>query len=183
MESTADAIRRALASVDPQVAIAETTTMGAVLADSLWQPRFAALLVGALAGLGVLIATFGLYAVISHSVVRQTRELGVRRALGASGHRIATGVIRHGLSVTAVGIVLGSLAAIAVSRLSAQTIPDSISAWDVTSLSASVGPNISKSPWILPAVAGLLLLLTVLACWMPVRKALAVDPMIALRME
>jgi predicted lysophospholipase L1 biosynthesis ABC-type transport system permease subunit len=179
-----DAVRSALADAEPEVAIAETATMSSVLNDSLWQPRLAAFVIGAFAVLGVLIATFGLYAVISHAVVRQTRELGVRRALGASGRRIATAVLRHGLRVTAVGIVLGSLVATAINRLSTHTIPDlEVSPWDVTHVSAHAAPSLNDAPWILAAVAALLLLLTILACWVPIRKALAVDPMMTLRME
>jgi predicted permease len=165
-ESVAKEIRRAVQSVDPEVTITELATMTGVLGDSLWRQRFAAFLVGFFAILAALIASGGLYAVISYTVARQTRELGVRVALGATGLRIATTVFGRGLRLTAIGIVMGSLMAVVASRLLAPQVPD-----------------IRESPWIVAAVAGLLLFLTVLACWVPVRKALAVDPMAALRSE
>jgi ABC-type antimicrobial peptide transport system permease subunit len=127
---------------------------------------FAAFLVGFFAILAALIASGGLYAVISYAVARQTRELGVRVALGATGLRIAMTVLGRGLRLTGIGIAVGSLMALVASRLLAPQVPD-----------------IRESPWIVAAVAGLLLFLTVLACWIPVRKALAVDPMTALRSE
>jgi putative ABC transport system permease protein len=164
--SITDAVRRGVESVDPDVAIVELSTMTGVLSDSLWRQRFTAMLVGLFALLAVLIASGGLYAVISYSVARQTRELGVRMALGASGARIARSVLSHGLRMTITGIALGSALAFASGRLLAQQVPD-----------------LADSPWILAAVAGLLLILTVLACWIPVRRALSIDPLSALRAE
>jgi predicted permease len=184
VETVSGDIRRSLAQVAPDVAVAEMTTMNRVLDDSLWQPRIAAVLVGVFAVLALLIATSGLYAVISYAVARQTREFGVRLALGASGRRIAAAVLGHGLRVTAVGIVLGSVIALVLSRLSARAVPTlSVSPWDVTALSVQAPPTLSQSPWILAAVTGLLVLLTIAACWVPVRRALAVDAMTALRMD
>jgi hypothetical protein len=165
-EPVAEEIRRAVQSVDPEVTITEVATMTGVLGDSLWRERFAAFLVGFFAILAALIASGGLYAVISYAVARQTRELGVRMALGATGLRIATTVLGRGLRLTAMGIGVGSLLTVVASRLLAPEAPD-----------------LRESPWMLAAVAGLLLVLTVLACWIPVRKALAVDPMTALRSE
>jgi ABC-type antimicrobial peptide transport system permease subunit len=165
-DSVAEAIRSAVQRVDSDVTITEVATMTGVLGDSLWRQRFAALLVGLFAALAALIASGGIYAVISYAVARQTRELGVRLALGATGLRIATTVLFHGLRVTAMGIVVGSVLAIGASRLLAQQVPD-----------------LKDSPWMLAAVASLLLVLTVLACWAPIRRALAVDPLTALRSE
>jgi predicted permease len=165
-DSISSAVRKAVQNVDPDVAIVELSTMTSVLSDSLWRQRFAAMLVGLLAALAALIAFGGLYAVISYAVARQTRELGVRLALGASGPRIAATVLGHGLRVTAIGIALGTVVANAASRLLEQQVPD-----------------LKDSPWILAAVASLLIILTVIACWIPVRRALAVDPLNALRSE
>jgi putative ABC transport system permease protein len=164
--SVADALRSTLQKADPDVTITEVATMTGVLGDSLWRQRFAAFLVGFFAVLAVLIASGGMYAVISYAVARQTRELGVRVALGATRLRIATTVLARGLRVTAIGIGVGSLLAVAASRLLASQVPD-----------------LKNSPWMLAAVAGLLLILTILACWVPVRRALAVDPLTALRSE
>ena len=165
-ESIAEAVRNAVHNVDPDVPIVELSTMTGVLADSLWRQRFAATLVGLFAVLAALIASGGLYAVISYSVARRTRELGVRLALGAGGVRIARSVLGHGLRVTTAGIGLGSALALVAGKLVAQQVPD-----------------LRESPWMLAAVAGLLILLTVFACWVPVRSALAIDPLDALRTE
>jgi putative ABC transport system permease protein len=164
--SVADALRSTLQKADPDVTITEVATMTGVLGDSLWRQRFAAFLVGFFAVLAALIASGGMYAVISYAVARQTRELGVRVALGATRLRIATTVLARGLRVTAIGIGVGSLLAVAASRLLASQVPD-----------------LKNSPRMLAAVAGLLLILTILACWVPVRRALAVDPLTALRSE
>ncbi len=107
-----------------------------------------------------------MYAVISYAVARQTRELGVRLALGATGLRITTTVLARGLRVTTIGIGVGSLLAAFARRLLVSQVPD-----------------LQDAPWMLAAVAGLLVFLTLLACWLPVRKALAVDPCTALRLE
>lgn len=165
-ESVVEEIRSALQKVDPDVTTVEVATMTGVLGDSLWRQRFAALLVGFFAILAALIASGGLYAVISYAVAKQTRELGVRMALGATGSSIAMTVLGRGLRVTAIGIVVGSLLTVVAGRLLATQVPD-----------------LKESPWILGAVAGLLLFLTVLACLVPARRALAVDPLTALRSE
>src|SRR5581483_5788698 len=142
------------------LAIVEFATMTNVLSDSLWRQRFAALLVGLFALLAALIASGGLYAVISYAVARQTRELGVRIALGASRAQIAVTVLGHGLRITAIGIVVGTALAIAAGKVMAQQLPD-----------------LANAPWMIADVSMLLLTLTVLACWIPVRNALKVDPL------
>lgn len=164
--SIADALRRIVYDTDPELAIVEVSTMTNVLGDSLWRERFSALLVGLFAALAVLIASGGLYAVISHAVARRTNELGVRLALGANAVQIAQIVLGHGLRVTAIGMAVGTLLTIAAGRLLAQQ------AYPVSDL-----------PWMLAAVAGLLIILTLVACWVPLRRALAVDPVTALRSE
>jgi ABC-type antimicrobial peptide transport system permease subunit len=90
-EPVAEAVRRTLQQVDPDVTITELATMTGVLGDSLWRQRFAAV-PGFFAVLAALIASGGMYAVISYAVARQTREMGVRLALGATGLRIARAV-------------------------------------------------------------------------------------------
>jgi len=161
-----DEIRQAIRQVDSDVGITELATMTDILSDSLWRQRFAALLVGLFAVLAALIAAGGLYSVISYSVARQTRELGVRIALGAGRAEIAGSVLGRGLRVSAVGIGVGTVLAIVARRFFAQQVPD---------------PR--DSPGMLAGVAALLLVLTVLACLVPVRRALAVDPLTALRSE
>jgi putative ABC transport system permease protein len=165
-EAAAEAIRRAVRAVDPEIAIVEQATMTNILADSLWRQRFAALLVGLFAALAALITSGGLYAVISYAVARQTRELGVRIALGAGRTQIAATVLGHGLRITAIGIAGGAVLAIPTGRLLTQQVGD-----------------VAGAPWMIASVALLLLVMTVIACWIPMRKALRVDPLSALRTE
>jgi hypothetical protein len=165
-DSIASALRRVVHDVDPEIGIVELTTMTSVVADSLWRERFSALLVGLFAVLAVLIASGGLYAVMSHAVERRTQELGVRMALGANGMQIARTVAGQGLRVTVSGLAAGIPLTIALGRLWGQ---GAYKPSDVT--------------WMIAAVGGLLFILTLLACWAPLRRALAVDPMTALRSE
>ena len=116
--------------------------------------------------LAAVIAAGGLYSVISYSVARQTRELGVRIALGAGRTEIAGSVLGRRFRVSAVGIGVRTALAMVARPFFAQQVPD---------------PR--NSPWMLAGVATLLLVLTVLACLVPVRSALAVDPLNALRSE
>jgi putative ABC transport system permease protein len=165
-ESMGGALQKAVHDIDPEVGIVELITMIDAIGDSLWRERFSALLVGLFAGLAALIAAGGIYAVISHAVERRTQELGVRLALGANRTQIARTVLGQGFRVTAAGIVVGALLTLTAGRLLAQQ------AYQVSDL-----------PWIFAAVATFLSILTLLACWLPMRRALAVDPVAALRSE
>jgi ABC-type antimicrobial peptide transport system permease subunit len=174
------AMRQVIHDVDPEIGIVELSTMTNVVGDSLWRERFSALLVGLFATLAVLIASVGLYAVISHAVERRTHELGVRLALGASGAQIARTVLSHGLRVTAIGTVLGALFTVTGGRLlshKVQVFSNQLQRNDVQAY------QVSDLLWMLAAVASSLIILTLLACWGPLRKALAVDPMTILRSE
>jgi putative ABC transport system permease protein len=154
--------------------------MTSVVGDSLWRERFSSLLVGLFAALALLIAAGGLYAVMSHSVQRRTNELGVRLALGASSAQIARTVLGHGFRVTVIGIALGTLLTLTAGRLlvhEVQVFSDQLQRNDVQSY------QVSDLPWMLAALASLLLTITLLACWVPLRRALAVDPMMTLRSE
>jgi putative ABC transport system permease protein len=162
----AASVRRAVQDIDPELAITEVATMNDILRDSLWRQRLAALLVGLFAILAALIAVGGLYAVISHAVARRTRELGVRIAIGATRRHIAASVISQGLRLTAIGVVLGAVLSLILSR------------W-----LGSLLPSLVATPWMLPSLSGALLLLAVAACWVPAWRALSVDPVTALRAE
>ncbi|HEX2714269.1 MAG TPA: FtsX-like permease family protein, partial [Candidatus Acidoferrales bacterium] len=179
-DSLATALRQVIHDIDPEIGIVESSSMTTVVADSLWRERFSALLVGLFATLAVLIAGGGLYAVVSQSVERRTHELGVRVALGASGTQIAQTVLAQGLRVTAIGLALGTLITIAAGRLLAsqmQVVGEQFQRIDVQAY------QVSDLPWLLAAVASMLVVLTLLACWFPLRRALAVDPVATLRSE
>jgi putative ABC transport system permease protein len=159
-------LRAAVRNIDPEIGQVELSTMTDVLGDSLWRQRLSAVLVGLFAVLAALIAAGGLYAVIAYTVARRTRELGVRIALGAGRVQVAATVLGHGLRVTAIGIAAGTALSIAAARVFAHEFP-----------------GVENPVWMLAAVSALLLVLSMLACWSPVRSALAVDPLTALRSE
>jgi predicted permease len=166
VDSIGIALQKVVHDIDPEIGIVELTTMTSVMENSLWRERLSALLVGLFAALAALIATGGLYAVISHAVERRTQELGVRVALGASAVRIAQMVLVHGMRVTTIGTAIGALLMAPARRLLARQIYQT-----------------SDLPWMIAAVTCFLFILTLLSCWVPLRRALAVDPITALRTE
>jgi putative ABC transport system permease protein len=164
--SIGNALRQAVHNMNAEIGVIELSTMSEVVSDSLWRERFSAVLIGLFATFAVLIASAGVYAVISHAVERRTHELGVRVALGASGLDIARSVLGHGLRVTAMGAGLGLLLTSAAVRL----VPK-----------ASYGPG-DLATLFAPA-AGLLAVLAMIACAVPVRRARSIDPVVTLRSE
>ena len=164
--SIGNALRQAVHHVNAEIGVIELSTMSDVVSDSLWRERFAAVLIGLFATFAVLIASAGVYAVISHAVGRRTHELAVRVALGASGLDIARSVLRHGLRVAAVGAGLGLLLTSTVVRFVPQ---------------AFYGPG-DLATLFAPA-AGLLGVLAMIACAVPLRRARSVDPVVTLRSE
>lgn len=165
-DAVGTAVRQVVHDVDPEIAVPEMQTMTNVLEDSLWRERFSALLIGLFAVLAALIAAVGLYAVIAYTVERRTRDLGVRVALGAGGINIAQTVLGHGLRVTAMGTTIGAGLAVAANRVFSHQISDT-----------------KDLPLILVTVSLAQFLVAVLACSVPLRKALTVDPLDALRSD
>ncbi len=131
------------------------------------QPRFRAVLIGAFAATALLLAAVGLYGLISYTVVARVPEMGVRLALGANPRQVARLVINQGLRLAATGIAIGIAGALALARL-IQGLLFSISATD---------------PAVYAGLAVLLLLIAALACYVPARRAMRIDPMTALRAE
>ena len=164
--SIGNALRQAVHHVNAEIGVIELSTMSDVVSDSLWRERFSAVLIGLFAGFAIVIASAGVYAVISHAVERRTHELGVRVVLGASGLDIARSVLRHCLRVSAMGTGLGLLLILTVVRFVPQA---SYSHGDLATL-------------FVPA-AGLLAVLAVIACAVPVRRARSIDPAVTLRSE
>ena len=164
--SIGSALRQAVHNVNAEIGVIELSTMSEVVSYSLWRERFSAVLIGLFAAFAVLIASAGVYAVISHSVERRKHELSVRVALGASGLDIARSVLGHGLRVTAVGAALGLL----VTSTAVRFVPQ-----------APYGPGDVATLFAL--AAGLLGVLAMIACAVPVRRARSVDPLVTLRSE
>jgi ABC-type antimicrobial peptide transport system permease subunit len=136
------------------------------LVDHATSPRrFFVLLVGAFAGLGLILASLGIYGVISYSVTRQTPEIGIRMALGATGSRVQLDVIRRRMRLALIGISAGVVASLMASGL-------------VASLLFRTAPT---DPFTFVAMAILLGTVALLAGYLPARRAAKVDPMIALR--
>ena len=160
-------IRSALHDVDPGEPLTHVESMEQVVSGSLNDWRFHAILLGIFGALAVVIAAVGVYGVISYSVAQRTHEIGVRMALGAQRRDVLRLVLSQGASLALAGIVVGVLAAIGLTRLMA-------------SLLYGVAPT---DPATFIAVAILLLIVALIACYIPARRATRVDPMVALRYE
>ncbi|MGH7482086.1 MAG: ABC transporter permease [Longimicrobiales bacterium] len=161
------AARRAVASLDPSLPIADLRSMDDVLHASVAQPRFLTLLLTIFAVVALSLAAIGTYGVMSYSVAERRQEIGVRMALGARADGVLRMVIGQGLAVAAVGLVIGMAGAVALTRLLSSLLFE-ISATDPLSLLAA------------PVVLGLVALL---ACYIPARRATRVDPVVALKQE
>jgi putative ABC transport system permease protein len=161
------AISAQLARMDTSVPLAQIRTMDELLDESLVQPRFRTWLVSGFAGLALLLSAIGLYALISYSVSQRTREIGVRMALGAQRSNVVGIVLREGLQLLAFGLMLGLLGALSATRVM-RSLLYSTSATDALSFAAT---------------SLTLFAVTLLACYIPARRATKVDPMTALRYE
>ena len=163
--AVAGGIKRAVRDVDADLPIYSLNTMEQALSDSVSQPRFYMLLLGAFAAIALLLAALGIYGVISYTVNQRTRELGIRVALGATGEKIVRLVIRQGVGMAGVGVVLGLAASLALTRALASLL------FGVEKLDPV---TLSIAPVTLMAVA-------LLGCYLPARRAAKVDPVIAMR--
>jgi putative ABC transport system permease protein len=161
-------LRRLVLDLDPGLALEEAQTMRLRLAASLAEPRLYALLLGVFAIMALVLASAGVYGVLSSSVNRQTRAIGVRRALGAERLDVLVMVLKRGGSLVLSGLVLGVAAAAGASKALAHFLSFSVSTSDPISYSVA-----------LLTLAGV----TFLACYLPARRATRVDPSEALRSE
>jgi predicted permease len=165
--SVAAAITRAIQAVAPTIPVYDVRTMNDRVYDSMARQRFSTLMLGAFAAFALLLAVIGVYGVLAHLVAQGRHEIGVRMALGAPRGRILTMVVRQGLELTAAGVVLGLLGALALTRVMS-TLLFGISATDVVTFGL---------------VPVLLIVVAVVACLIPARRATNVDPQIALRLD
>jgi putative ABC transport system permease protein len=161
------AIREAIWSVDKDQPILQVAMMDDLLAASEAQRRFALILFETFGLVALTLAAAGIYGVLSYTVTERTREIGVRLALGAERRNVLSLILRHGLKLTIIGIGLGVLMALAVTRL-------------LTNLLYGVS---AKDPSIFGGVAFGLIVVALLACYWPARRATRIDPLIALRHE
>ena len=161
------AIRRGVWDLDNNLPPPTVETMNQWLSQFFSQPRLRAILLGIFAGLALLLAAIGIYGVLSQSVVQRTHEIGIRMALGAQRRDVLKLIIAQGLTLALVGVGIGIVAALGLTRLMA-------------SLLYGVKPT---DPLTFAGVALLLLAVAFLACYIPARRAAKVDPMEALRYE
>jgi putative ABC transport system permease protein len=166
---SANAVSQAIAAADPTLPVAHFESMTELIANSfaVSESRFLTGLLDGFTGLALLLALIGIYGLLSYLVAQRTHEIGVRMALGAQRSSIVRLVIRQGLTLAAVGIVVGILAALGLTRL-------------MVSLLYGVS---ATDPLTFVGVAVLLLIVAVAACYVPARRAMRVDPMVALRYE
>ncbi|MPY89081.1 MAG: FtsX-like permease family protein [Luteitalea sp.] len=158
---------REVGEMDPELPVARIRPMTTLVSASVDSARFSMLLVSLFAGVALLLAAIGIYGVMSYAVQQRTHEIGVRVALGANAADIVPLVVRQGLWITSVGIVSGLLAALGLTRL-------------LASLLYGVAP---LDPLTFASVAIALAAVTVVACWLPARRAARIDPLLALRAE
>ena len=163
----AERIRQSVLAVDNQQALINVRTMSSYFETSLGQQRFMLALMVAFAMVALVLAVIGLYGVIAYMVAQRTREIGIRVALGATGASIVRLVLGQGLMLAGIGVVVGLLGALALSRA-------------LTGLLYGVSP---QDPIVYAGVSLLLLLVAAAASALPARRAAAVDPVTALRME
>ncbi len=160
-------LREAVAAVSPSAAVDDVMTMDARLSAAVTQPRFYAVFVGFFAVLALLLAAFGIYALLSYAVSQRRREIGVRMALGAQRGDVVALVVRQGAGLVAAGTVVGLLASAGSVRL-LESFLFGVTGDDRLTL---VG-----APLVLAGVA-------LIACWLPGHRAARIDPMDALRVE
>lgn len=167
--AVANAARSECRALEPDVAIFNVQTMETLIAQTpaAFMRRAPAWLTGIFAGVALLLAALGVYGVVSYSVSQRTREIGVRMALGARGADILKLVLRQGLSLTLIGVGSGTVAALALTR------------W-LDSLLYEVS---ARDPLTFALVIGALTLVSLLACYIPARRAAKVEPVVSLRHE
>jgi putative ABC transport system permease protein len=163
----APAIRQAIWSIDKDQPIVRVATMDQRLASSAAERRFALILFEAFGFVAVVLVAIGLYGVLSASVTERTREIGVRLALGAQKRDVLFLILRQGLTLTLAGVSLGLLASWAVTRL----------------LTGLLYGTSATDPLVFAGVATLLIFVALLACYVPARRAMKVDPLVILRYE
>lgn len=161
------AVRQRIASLDPELPLTRVRTMEDVVHASVGDSRLSSTLTALFALLAAVLASLGVYSVIAYSVAQRTRELGVRVVLGADRRHVAGLVVGEGLALAGVGIVIGLAGALILTR-------------SLTSLLYEVRPT---DPMVLAGTCLGVLVVTLIASYVPARRAMRVDPMAALRAE
>jgi predicted permease len=166
-EQLVDALRRTSREINSDQAIYNVQTMDGVISASLAARRFSMILLASFAGLALLLSSIGIYGVISYVVGQKTREIGLRMALGASRSAVLRMILSQGGKLAAAGVIIGLGASFVLTR----------------SMEAMLFGVSASDPFTFVAVATLLTAVALAACYIPARRAMRVDPMVALRHE
>jgi ABC-type antimicrobial peptide transport system permease subunit len=167
LKAVAESVRRVIVQLDSRVPVHGVKMADEILSIDYWAPRLAAG-TGTVCGLlALLLASMGLYSVMTYAVGRRTREIGLRMAVGAQIPDVLKLIVGQGMKLVIIGIVIGLAGALAATRA-------------VSSLLFGVGAN---DPVTFAGVAVLLAAVALLACWIPARRAAKIDPLTALRQE
>ena len=166
-EAVIATVRSQVQALDTNVALTNMNTIGELIDQGLWAPRMGAGLLTVFGGLALLLAVVGVYGVLSYSVNQQTREIGIRMAMGAQSGGVLRLVVGQGMRLALAGLTLGLLVAFAAMRV-------------LSSLLFAVSAH---DPLIFSGVSLVLAVAAILACYFPARRAARVDPLVALRYE
>jgi putative ABC transport system permease protein len=165
--SLAAAIRQEVYKLDSQQPVARVATLDQLIEASTAQTRFRTMLLGGFAMVALLLTAIGIYGVMAYAVSQRTHEMGLRIALGAHPSQVLSLILRQGLGLVSIGLLFGILGALALTRL-------------MTSLLFGTS---TTDPLTFASVVFLLSLVAVAACCIPARRAMRVDPLVALRYE
>ena len=163
----APSIQREIRGLDPNQPVSDVRTMDQVMSEWVARSRFNTLLLGLFAALATLLSAVGIFGVMNYSVALRTREIGLRLAVGAQPRQVLMLILKQGMVLTIVGVVLGLAAAFALTRL-------------LAGLLFGVG---AVDPTTFTAISLLLVIVSLLACYLPARRAMRIDPLRALRYE
>jgi predicted permease len=167
LPTAAAAIRNAVRSVDPNLPLYDVKSMEALLANSLAPRRFVMRVLSFFAVASLFLSALGLYGVLSYAVAQRTREIGIRMALGAESSTVARLIVGQGLRLAGTGVVIGTGVAIAFARVIESQL------FEVRAIDAAT----------IAAMTGTLMATSLLASWLPARRAMRTDPAVTLRYE
>jgi predicted permease len=167
LDALAPSLRQVVREADPTLPMVKLRTMRDVFGESVARPRFIAQLLGAFAGLALLLAAIGTYGILSYTVSERHHEIGIRMALGASRSSVLGLILRQGATLTGIGLVAGIVGALLLSRV-------------LGTLLFNVRPT---DPATMAAVTVFITAIALIACYVPARRATRVDPIVVLREE
>jgi putative ABC transport system permease protein len=166
-ESLTSAVRESVRALDKDQPITNVLTMEPVISRSVWQQRFYTILFGVFAALALVLAAVGIYGVMSYAVTQRTHEIGIRMALGTRAIDVLRMVVKNGMTLITIGVAIGLVGAFALTRLLATML-------------FGITPTDSLT---FVAVSAILVLVALMACFVPAPRATKVDPLVALRYE